>query len=79
MSVSVGECVHVSVDALRGQKAWNSRELELHRVVSCPVRALGTELRSPVTAAGALNCSAISSAPLLIYRQTLTVQPNLAL
>lgn len=76
VSVSVWECVQVSVGALRGRKAWNSRELELHGVVSCPMRGLGTELRSPVTAASTLNCSAISIAPLLIYRQNLTVQPS---
>lgn len=46
---------HVSGVSCRGQRASDTLELELQVLVSCPIRVLGTKLRSPAGAVSTLN------------------------
>ena len=69
MCVFVCGYVHVSADALRGQRHWIPLEVELQVVVSCLSLVLGTELWSSVRAICVL--SHLASSP-VDYTEKLT-------
>jgi hypothetical protein len=47
----------ICVYALRGQKRWlEPLELDSQVILNCPVRVVGTELRTSERVARALNC-----------------------